>query len=457
MLAGPVMMLSKRRESVFEVVKWVLTLAVLLTLSGTASAQTPSWNAAAGTIWQRASATAVVSSGVLYAVGNTSSGSTVEAYNPATNTWTQKASQGPMVADVNGTLYAASGSESQVSVYKYSAATNAWSFVSTSPGLGGYQMVAIGTELFFITRYGRPVQSSPFTIGLHVYDTVAGTWTVEAGQFQGADENQEMTVAPLNGKLYFVGGKPYSFGQATPRLLEYDPATGAWAAKADAPVSIARGAATALNGRLYVVGGYSGINAVTPKATTQVWDPSTNTWTQLADMQAPRYGLGVAALGNELYAVDGTNGPDSTYSVRTVEKLSIPAAVAYYRIKNRWQGTYMHTESLNGYVQVGSICPTCLSAQWSLEDSGQGYVRIKNRWTGKYVHIENLTGKLQYGDILPQWDSAKWFLDNFNGYKRVRNLWQNKFAHIENLTGFAQYGDVNDAWESAQWTFEAVQ
>jgi hypothetical protein len=206
-----------------------------------------------------------------------------------------------------------------------------------------------------------------------------------------------------------------------------------------------------------VIGGYSGAGTVTPKSTTQVYDTASDSWSQLADMPTPRYGLGLAALGNDIYAVDGVNGPDSTFAVRTVEKLSVPVAVAYYRIKNRWQSTYMHTENLTGYVQVGAINSAWLSAQWSLEDSGQGYSRIKNRWTGKYIHIENLTGKLQYGDIYPQWDSAKWIFDNFNGYKRIRSLWQNKFAHIENLTGFAQYGDVYDTWESAQWTFEAVQ
>jgi N-acetylneuraminic acid mutarotase len=450
------MMLMKRRDGLFQAVKYLLTIVAMLTLSSSAFAQSATWSSAAGTIWQRAAATAAVSNGVLYAVGMTSSGSTVESFAPATNTWTQKASQGPLLADVNGTLYAASGTD-QMSLYKFNASNNSWTFVSTSPsGKGGYQMVAVGTELFFITRFGRPVQSSPFTIGLNVYDTIAGTWTTEVGQFQGADEQQEMGVAVVSGKLYFVGGKPYAFNQATPRVVVYDPANGSWTAKADMPVSVARPGATALNGKLYVIGGYSGVGTVTPKASTQVYDPSTNTWAQLADMPTPRYGLGLAALGNDIYAIDGTNGPDSTFSVRAVEKLSVPVTVAYYRIKNRWQNTYMHTENLTGYVQVGSICDTCLSAMWSIEDSGQGYVRLKNRWTGKYIHIENLTGKLQYGDIQPQWDSAKWFLDNFNGYKRIRNLWQNKFAHIENLTGYAQYGDVYDTWESAQWTFVPV-
>ena len=176
------MQLSTRRDWVSRVVHWLLALSVTLTLSSLASAQTPSWSAAAGTVWLRASTTATVSSGVLYAVGNTSSGSTVESFNPATNTWTQKASQGPLAADVNGTLYAASGTD-QMSVYRFNASSNAWTFVSTSPtGITGYQMLAIGTELFFVTRLGRPVQSSPFTIGLNVYDTVAGTWTTEVGQ-----------------------------------------------------------------------------------------------------------------------------------------------------------------------------------------------------------------------------------------------------------------------------------
>src|SRR5882724_1487921 len=103
------MQLIKRRDWVSTVVHWLLALSVTLTLSSVASAQ--SWSSAAGTVWQRASATGVVSSNVLYAVGNTSSGSTIETYSPATNTWTQKASQGPMLADVNGTLYAASGTD----------------------------------------------------------------------------------------------------------------------------------------------------------------------------------------------------------------------------------------------------------------------------------------------------------------------------------------------------------
>ena len=439
-------------------VRLLVAVGVLLALPATAFAQ--SWSSAANTVWQRAAATAATSSGVLYAVGNTSSGYTVDAYDPGSNTWTSKAALGgAFLADVNGTLYGATAAlgDGTSTVYKFNASTNAWAPVSTSSIQGANQMVALGTQLYFVTRFGTP--SGTFTIGLIVYDTVANTWTTKVGQFQGGTAYQDSTAAVLNGKIYFVGGLS-SGGQISvqPILEEYDPTANTWTQKASLPTAVGGAGVTAASGKLYVVGGYgnsivNGSFQKAPLGVTQVWDPSSNTWTTLGNLQTARYGLGLSAIGSTLYAVDGNNG---TQGVGTVEKLTI--GIAYYRIKNRWQGTYMHTEHLTGFVEVSSICPTCQSAMWSIEDSGQGYVRLKNRWTGKYMHIQDLTGRVQYGDIYPQWDSAKWFLDDFNGYKRVRSLWQpNNFIHIENLTGYAQYGTVNDTWLSAQWTLEPVQ
>ena len=440
-------------------VRLLVAVGVLLALPATALAQ--SWSSAANTVWQRAAATAATSSGVLYAVGNTSSGYTVDAFDPASNTWSSKAPLGgAFLADVNGTLWGGTAllGDGSTSLFKYNASTNSWGGqVSTSAVPGATQKVAIGTQLYFVTRFGSP--SGQITIGLIVYDTVANTWTTKVGQFQGGTAYQDSTAAVLNGKIYFVGGMPINGGQvgAQPILEEYDPTANTWTQKASLPTPVGSAGVAAVNGKLYVVGGYgnsivNGSFQKAPLGTTQVWDPTTNTWSTLGNLQTVRWGLGLSAIGSTLYAIDGTNG---TQGVATVEKLTV--AAAYYRIKNRWQGTYMNTEHLTGYVEVSSICPTCQSAMWSIEDSGQGYVRLKNRWTGKYMHIQDLTGRVQYGDIYPQWDSAKWFLDDFNGFKRVRNLWQNLFVHIENLTGYAQYGTVYDTWESAQWTLEPVQ
>ncbi len=132
------------------------------------------------------------------------------------------------------------------------------------------------------------------------------------------------------------------------------------------------------------------------------------------------------------------------------------APTTYVRIKNRWQGTYLHIENRTGKVQAGTINSDWQSAQWAVETSAEGFVRFRNRWTGEYIHIENLTGCVQYGSIYSTWASAKWYIDEFNGYKRIRNLWNGQFIHIENNNGFAQYGTVNDSWASPQWTLESV-
>jgi N-acetylneuraminic acid mutarotase len=423
-------------------------------LPATAFAQT--WSAVADTITPRNTPAAVASGGLLYALGGNAGGSTTESYDPATNVWSAKASAGPLAAEINGVLWAASlnTSTSQTTVQRYNAASNSWTTVSVSPvGFGGSQLVALGSELFFVTRYGRPSQSSPFTIGLHVYDTIANTWTVEVGQFQGPEERQSSTAVAANGKLYVLGGAPYAMSFSSPRVLEYNPATAQWVEKPAMPVGIRDAGATALNGKVYVIGGRIGAGSGSVGKATQVYDPASNSWSQLPDMPTARFGLGVAALGGNIYAVGGWDG---TTAFRKVEKLTLAAPAAFYRIKNRWLGTYMHVENLTGSVQVGSIQPSWQSAHWALEDAGQGRVRLRNRWNNQYMHTENLTGNVQYGSIFPQWDSAKWTVETFGQYKRIRNVWTSKFVHIENNTGFAQYGNILDTWESAQWTLEPV-
>jgi hypothetical protein len=433
------------------VVRLLVGLGVLLALPATAFAQ--SWSPVANTNWARNSATAVNSGGVLYVSGPTSSGNTLEAYDTGSNTWTQKAAPfGPLLADVNGTLYGAvQNSDLSASVEKFNASSNSWALVSDSPGgLGGSQMLSIGTQLYFITQHSNPIGTA--FIGINTYDTVANTWTTAVQG--GPTAYGYSATAVVNGKIYFAGGAPSPFGQGDPARLEvYDPSANTFTQLADMPNGVYKAGATAVNGKLYVVGGCSGASCVIQNG-TQVYDPSSNTWTTLsATLQTARDSLGLAAIGNDIYAVDGSTG---TVGTNAVEKLTI--AATYYRIRNVWQNTYMHIQDQTGFVEVGNIYPTWWSAMWSIQDSGQGYVRLQNRWTGQYMHIQDLDGRVEVGSIYQTWDSAKWFLDAFNGNTRIRSEWQqNQFIHIQDLTGFAEYGHVYDTWASAQWVLEPVQ
>lgn len=137
-------------------------------------------------------------------------------------------------------------------------------------------------------------------------------------------------------------------------------------------------------------------------------------------------------------------------STATINVLS--NALTYYRIKNRWQSTYlydagdrvrysltakddtylwelkdvddlkeirnlstgepMHIEDLSGYVQCTTPASNTFSSKWSLEDAGDGFVRIKSEsLKTNYIHVENLQNQAQYGRIETPWWSAMWLLE----------------------------------------------
>ena len=76
-------------------------------------------------------------------------------------------------------------------------------------------------------------------------------------------------------------------------------------------------AAAAINGRLYVVGGYNGTD---PLTTAEIYDPATAKWRTLAGMHMARWSSGAAAINGKLYTVGGNNG----YATTTINEAYIP-------------------------------------------------------------------------------------------------------------------------------------
>jgi len=110
-------------------------------------------------------------------------------------------------------------------------------------------------------------------------------------------------MTAMNGKLYLVGGQTGS-GLPTPAASVYDPATGRWTSLP--PMASARYQATAvgLNGLLYVIGGY-GYNATGPVIAVEVYNPVSNTWRTVTAMPTARWSLGAGAINGRIYAIGG--------------------------------------------------------------------------------------------------------------------------------------------------------
>jgi len=127
---------------------------------------------------------------------------------------------------------------------------------------------------------------------------------------------QEHAVAALDGKIYVVGGFITPPGSAlaliTDAVEAYDTATGTWEAVAPLPLEVHHVAAVASGGRLYVIGGLQTIGFI-PIDTLYEYDPMEDEWRRRANLPARRGAMAAAEIDGLLYAVGGlTNSSTST-------------------------------------------------------------------------------------------------------------------------------------------------
>jgi hypothetical protein len=158
---------------------------------------------------------------------------------------------------------------------------------------------------------------------LEAYDIATNTWSQKAdtlvSRFSAAS-------AVANNRLYVFGGIDYAANPAgvTASVESYDPATNTWTLHAPMPFPRVSAAAVAVNGRIYVVGGYgtSILDSVV------VYDPTADTWSDGPALNTARINPGAAAIDDRVYAFAGYNGdaysPSSHFT--SLEALTVSAA-----------------------------------------------------------------------------------------------------------------------------------
>lgn len=126
----------------------------------------------------------------------------------------------------------------------------------------------------------------------------------------------EVAVAALDGLIYVVGGfeqsSLWSIGQSSvsTKVETYDPATNRWSAKPDLPIGLHHAGAAVLDGALYVVGGFTTSDDTlwNPSDRVLQFNPAGETWTERAPLPTARGGLAVTTLQGNLFAVSGYDG-----------------------------------------------------------------------------------------------------------------------------------------------------
>jgi len=119
----------------------------------------------------------------------------------------------------------------------------------------------------------------------------------------------EVGVTALGDVLYVVGGTEQPAGRDPIRdsslALAYDMASGDWRELSPLPRGASHVGLTALDGKLYALGGFTNIVHMDPQASAWVYDPATDAWAPLPDLSSPRGSVGAAAVGGKVHVLGG--------------------------------------------------------------------------------------------------------------------------------------------------------
>jgi N-acetylneuraminic acid mutarotase len=116
--------------------------------------------------------------------------------------------------------------------------------------------------------------------------------------------------AVIGDTMYVIGGRDSSGNRYATNYLYIVPAD-SWAQRAPIPTPRAHVACAAVNGKIYVIGGWVGSTATN---VVEEYDPATNVWRSRTAMPTPRYTLGAAVANNMIYCIGGMNMSGSIFS-----------------------------------------------------------------------------------------------------------------------------------------------
>ncbi|MBN2131734.1 MAG: hypothetical protein JW741_19700 [Sedimentisphaerales bacterium] len=250
----------------------------------------------------------------------------LEAYDPTTDTWAQKADMPTArwslgTCAVNGKIYAIGGVPGYTGpacsiVEEYDPSADTWARKADMPTrrVGGAVCTVAGKIYVLGGGLSEPLDSAISTVEL--YDPVTNTWTQRANM---PSPRAYFSAEAVNGKIYAIGGTYTSPWIGLSTVEVYDPATDTWSSRAPMPTGRWWHATCVVGGRIYAIGGtqanpWSGLSA------TECYDPAADIWTKEPSMPTPRLSLSVAAIEARIYAIGGVAVPYPwPTSVSTVE------------------------------------------------------------------------------------------------------------------------------------------
>ena len=253
--------------------------------------------------------------------------STVEMYDPETDTWERKADMPTVrssvsVSVVDGKIYVIGGSEVKKvqiprgfkyeykelpTVEMYDPATDTWIQKADMPTPKKTMTCVVGGKIYAIGGWLTTNEQSQLET-VEVYDPATDTWA-KAQSMNHARCSAAMSV--VNGEIYAIGGIgwPPNRDQSYLYLSSvevFNPKTNRWQERTEMPASKAWHTASVIDGKIYVIGGYfqEGREYKT-LSTIEIYDPATDLWTQEPEMLMGKSGHTTEVIDGKIYIFGG--------------------------------------------------------------------------------------------------------------------------------------------------------
>ena len=256
--------------------------------------------------------------------------STVEMYDPKTDTWQRKADMptrrsGVAVSVVDGKIYAIGGEKmKKVPMYKhwiheakglptvemYDPVTDRWTQKADMPTPRKTRTCVVDGKIYAIggLTVGPMVKKRGQLATVEVYDPATDIW-VTASRMHHARYWAALSV--VNGEIYATGGTGPSASLSTsdPYLSSvevFNPKTNQWRERTEMFTRKAGHSANFINGKIYVIGGSVWEDREYKyHSTIEIYDPVTDHWTEARDMLVGKSGHTTEIIDGQLYIFGG--------------------------------------------------------------------------------------------------------------------------------------------------------
>ncbi|RKU10008.1 hypothetical protein C6503_20195 [Candidatus Poribacteria bacterium] len=284
--------------------------------------------------------------GTLENVGAPDGVSTVEEYDPQTNTWRRVADMPtrryyPKAAVVNDIIYVFGGwyqekgvkTEYPVRVEAYDPATDTWTRKKDMPVPRVHPAVGAVDEKIYIiggsTGWGGEDERRMDRVD--IYDPATDTW--EAGTKMPTRRDAYLGGV-VNNHIFVIGGYGPPGGQVLSAIEEYDPISRQWQKKKDM-LNVKFSFRTAVvEDDIYVIGGIDKSREYL--ATVDVYNPQTETWSDIPAMPTPMYPQGAATVNGTIYVFGGIGADGQFFPDVVAFDTGFRAVEATGKMPTRW-------------------------------------------------------------------------------------------------------------------------